>query len=304
MREEENATYPVRTITRLTGLTPDVLRVWERRYGAVTPMRTPGGTRRYTRAELDRLQRLKGATDAGHRIGSIARLDSESLEGLGRRKVSRRKDPVAEILQALQRRDEAYIEHLVKCRLAELGTLRFVRQVAVPLLEEIDRERSSVAEQGDICESSLSRLRLLMGAVLRIEVMDPEAPIVLFASTSQERDDLGMLVSAMTALGAGARPVLLESTLPQRAIVDSARTTGATAVGLRLKELEPAIPAARISQLRDALPDTVELWVSGLPHEVEINSEGVRRFDSLLDLERHITQLRLRDDLAQRRMAR
>ena len=64
--EDLELTYPLRTAARLTGLSPDLLRAWERRYGVVEPTRTPGGTRRYTAADLERLRLVK----APHRPGS------------------------------------------------------------------------------------------------------------------------------------------------------------------------------------------------------------------------------------------
>ena len=73
-------TYPLRTAARLTGLSPELLRAWERRYGAVRPGRTPGGSRRYTAADLERLRLLKEAVDAGHRIGEIAVLPAAELQ--------------------------------------------------------------------------------------------------------------------------------------------------------------------------------------------------------------------------------
>jgi DNA-binding transcriptional MerR regulator len=39
-------TYPLRSAAQLTGLSPELLRAWERRYRVVEPVRTPGGTRR------------------------------------------------------------------------------------------------------------------------------------------------------------------------------------------------------------------------------------------------------------------
>ena len=35
-------TYPVGTVARLTGVSPELIRAWERRYGVVEPLRTPG----------------------------------------------------------------------------------------------------------------------------------------------------------------------------------------------------------------------------------------------------------------------
>ena len=52
------STYPMRVVTRLTGLTADTIRVWERRYGAVRPERTQGNVRRYSSSEIRRLSTM------------------------------------------------------------------------------------------------------------------------------------------------------------------------------------------------------------------------------------------------------
>ena len=74
-REAVEFTYPLRTAARLTGLSPERLRDWERRHGVVEPLRTPGGTRRYSTEDLERLRLLKAAVDAGNRISQVARLE-------------------------------------------------------------------------------------------------------------------------------------------------------------------------------------------------------------------------------------
>ncbi|MEE3325767.1 MAG: MerR family transcriptional regulator, partial [Myxococcota bacterium] len=61
----EELTYPLGAAARLTGISPDTLRAWERRYEVVVPLRTPGGTRRYTAADLERLGLVKAAIDGG-----------------------------------------------------------------------------------------------------------------------------------------------------------------------------------------------------------------------------------------------
>jgi hypothetical protein len=70
-RETEELTYPLRTAARLTGLSPELLRAWERRHGVVEPLRTPGGTRRYSAADLERLLLIReiGERWANRQIG-------------------------------------------------------------------------------------------------------------------------------------------------------------------------------------------------------------------------------------------
>jgi hypothetical protein len=66
-------------VARLTGISPDTLRVWERRYDVVKPGRSAGGGREYSGSDVERLQLIKQLVDNGDAIGSIAGLDTEVL---------------------------------------------------------------------------------------------------------------------------------------------------------------------------------------------------------------------------------
>jgi hypothetical protein len=46
--EEQKPRHPIGVVSRRTGLGQDVIRAWERRYGAVVPQRTDTGRRLYT----------------------------------------------------------------------------------------------------------------------------------------------------------------------------------------------------------------------------------------------------------------
>ncbi len=72
----------MRVVSRLTGLSADTIRVWERRYGAVDPDRTDGNKRRYSGAHVRRLVLLRRATELGHSIGQVVQLPDQELRGL------------------------------------------------------------------------------------------------------------------------------------------------------------------------------------------------------------------------------
>ena len=68
MKEIKNIDAPIfniKAVVNQTGLNPATIRAWERRYGVVTPLRTPGGTRRYRAEDVERLRLVKAAVDAG-----------------------------------------------------------------------------------------------------------------------------------------------------------------------------------------------------------------------------------------------
>ncbi len=74
--------HPIRVVARRTGLSRDVLRAWELRYDAVEPRRSAGGQRLYSDRDIERLQLLRQAIEAGRRIGQVAKLDMRELEAL------------------------------------------------------------------------------------------------------------------------------------------------------------------------------------------------------------------------------
>ncbi|MEO6602571.1 MAG: MerR family transcriptional regulator [Polyangiaceae bacterium] len=74
--------YRIGDVARYVGVSTHALRAWERRYGTVEPHRTPGGSRLYDAAQIDRLKTLKELTDYGHSIGEVARMTLEELKRL------------------------------------------------------------------------------------------------------------------------------------------------------------------------------------------------------------------------------
>ena len=76
--------YPIRTVSKMTGLGIDTLRAWERRYDAVRPHRDDRG-RLYSDADVQRLRLLRDAVANGHAIGRAARFDVRELQAAAAR---------------------------------------------------------------------------------------------------------------------------------------------------------------------------------------------------------------------------
>lgn len=74
--------HSIRTVSRQTGLSPHVIRAWEKRYQTVRPARSEGKQRLYSESDIERLLLLRRATEAGFSIGTIASLSVDSLRSL------------------------------------------------------------------------------------------------------------------------------------------------------------------------------------------------------------------------------
>src|ERR1700739_3920195 len=74
--------HSMKIASRRTGLSPHVIRIWEKRYGAVVPSRTKTNRRLYGDAEIERLRLLGLATKAGHTIKNAVKLTNADLKAL------------------------------------------------------------------------------------------------------------------------------------------------------------------------------------------------------------------------------
>jgi len=80
--QDDQGRFPIRLVTRLSGIAAERIRSWETRHdAAVSPTRSGGGARQYSPADLGRLGRLGRAVESGHLVGDIATLDDATLKG-------------------------------------------------------------------------------------------------------------------------------------------------------------------------------------------------------------------------------
>ena len=74
--------FTTKAVSQATGLSVETLRAWERRYEVVQPCRDAGGRRSYTATDVGRLRLLRTATELGHTISRLAKLDADALAEL------------------------------------------------------------------------------------------------------------------------------------------------------------------------------------------------------------------------------
>ena len=282
-------TYSLGAVSRLTGLSPHVLRAWERRYAAVIPLRTPGGTRRYREADVARLRLLGACVQAGHPIGEVARLAEPELRRRASGTGSEPAPPLAPILGVLERMDASEAERLLGVQLAALGPRRFASAVVVPLLHAVGDEW----EHGRLCVAAehlaSAVLRNLLGGALRQRTGALHATPILFTTLRGERHELGALLCAVVAADLGAGAIYLGPDLPVSELVLAAARTRAAAVAVGVGRTSPERQREReLRRLRRELPAEVELWVGGPGSDDVPVDAGVERVAGLEELERKI----------------
>jgi MerR family transcriptional regulator, light-induced transcriptional regulator len=272
------ARHPIGVVSERTGLSQEVLRVWERRYGAVKPTRGEGGQRLYTDDDVERLHLLRRATQGGRNIGGVATLPVAELtrlvrgdEEAGRRLAGNGTSaaPAPFDLEAAVERirvlDADGLEALLRRMAAVLGAPHFLEHVAAPLMRRVGEEwhggRLSPAHE-HLATAVVQRVLLGVLASLGEE---EGAPVFVAAAPSGERHEIGALLAAAAAATEGWRVIYLGADLPAEDIAAAAVSTGARAVGLSVVYVEdPARVAAEIHALRERLPTSVPLLVGGV----------------------------------------
>src|SRR5215208_541016 len=147
--EHETPRHPIAVVADRTGLSQDLLRVWERRYRAVEPGRRSDGRRLYSDADIARVRLLYAATNAGRSIGQVAALPTEELARIAdedtsarqQRTTARDGDPatnersddaaavIDEALTIAATLEAAKLEHVLRRSSARFGLTSFIEEV-------------------------------------------------------------------------------------------------------------------------------------------------------------------------------
>lgn len=280
--------YPIRAVSKITGLSLDTLRAWERRYKAVVPERSHRG-RLYGTAHIERLLLLGQLVQKGHAIGGIASLSDQELQGLlaeplrqsARTQSSKPHDILAPVLAAVERFDSA-AAHAEVGRLAAVLTPRdLVYHVMVPLMHEVGVRwhdgTMTMAQEHMVSQM----MRDVLGGLIRLFRPSRASVKMVFATPAGETHEFGIHAAAMLASIAGIEPVFLGANLPAREIVDTAQKTTAQVILLGIT-LPSTSTNTEVSTIASTMPETTGLWTGGA------GSEGL----DLSKIGRRVIQLR------------
>ena len=77
--QEEQAVYSIGAVARMLGIPTSTLRGWEERYGIVSPDRSQGSQRLYSRSQIEQLRFIKVQIESGNSAADAHRLLSQQL---------------------------------------------------------------------------------------------------------------------------------------------------------------------------------------------------------------------------------
>ena len=264
----ESPEYSIRVVSRLTGLSSDTLRMWERRYGSPKPHRNESGSRLYTRADIERLTLVARGIRLGYRVGETIGLDSTSLKArLASSEHSSLDSAESNIARDLVDCIIADEPDLLKIGLRRaavtLGAKRFISEVATPLLNELGDawQQGAVEVQQEHAASEILHAQLhVMGTAYE----GATGPTVVLATFPRESHELGLQLVGLYLATCGALPRILGADTPTAQIAKAAKTLKADAVGISISVAASSVAAGNhLRALVDVLDKNVALWLGG-----------------------------------------
>jgi len=293
--------FTIAAVERDVGLSKDVLRVWERRYGFPVPNRDPHGERLYPAAQVLRLRLLKRLMDLGHRPGRLMSTPVEELEALaaGSHDVKAAdadagSHELDELFALVRHHDAGAYLQAMQQRLARQGLRQFVLDTVAPLTVQIgfawQQGRLQVFEEHLFTESTARVLRQAIATV-----PGGSEPRVLLTTLPKEPHEMGLLMVEAVLSLEGAQCISLGTQMPLMEIVDAVAAHQVDVVALSFSAAFPARQTrALLEQLRAALPRPAELWAGGAGVRKLAAPDGVMCMASLDGAIAAVSRWRLR----------
>lgn len=303
--------HPIQVVARHTGLTADVIRVWERRYGAVTPQRTATSRRLYSDADITRLQLLKRATSEGRRISDVATLADEELRRLiaADEKVVRREPSHARAMpsdltalgyieackDAIRKAEPVALEGALSRASVEYSVPELFERVIIPLMQDIGHawEEGSLRVSQEHMATAV--VRSFLGNLVANSNMLASGPVLVVTTPRGQNHELGALMAAVVAASDGWNVLYLSPNMPANEIAAMVNQRQAQVVVLGISyPADDSKLADELRALRRHLPAEVAIVAGGAACQGysavldEIDADTVTSFENFRTLLRRL----------------
>ncbi len=311
---QDQGRHPIGVVVRRTGLKPDLIRAWERRYGAVEPSRSPTGRRLYSDLDIERLALLRLAVQAGRGISHAAALDKDQLRSLiredqpaaGPARPPAEPEPwtgsataetiLAACLSAVRRLDVTELEIQLERAAVTLSQVHVIERVLVPMMHSVGDlwQQGSLRPAHEHMASAVARS--FLGEMRSAYRASSQAPHLIVTTPARQHHELGALIAAATAASEGWNIIYLGPDLPPEDIAAAAHQRGARAIALSITfPPDDSRLADDLRRLRRMLDARIEMVVGGRSarHYSPVLLEvGAHEISDLAEFRRVLAELR------------
>jgi DNA-binding transcriptional MerR regulator/methylmalonyl-CoA mutase cobalamin-binding subunit len=273
-KQDMTKRHPIQVAARRSGLSQDVLRAWEKRYGVVEPARSGGRQRLYSDEDIERLRLLRSAVEEGRRISEVAAMSADELSALVLE--DQAETPVAtraagvdtaamlDCMDAIVQLDAARLQGLLRRQLLTSGSVGLIEGLVGPLLVEVGR----LWHEGRL-PASHEHMATQVARGVVASILDELRPSIaqgtlVVATTAQQRHEVGGLMAAAAAAQESWRVVYLGADLPALDIVQVCEKVEADVLALGFTYLNrEADDMAEIESVANELAVRTQLVIGG-----------------------------------------
>lgn len=288
---------PIKAVEKETGVSKELLRMWERRYGFPAPVRDKNNDRMYPQSQVERLRIVRRLIDAGFRPGKIINLSLDELKALITHNqpeyVSSSKLPKnlqKELFKVLKSRNPMAVSQYLNHQLVRIGLEEFV----LNLMQHTNTLVGDAWMRGDleIFEEHLytEQVTALVKNAIGNLTESNSKPRIMITTAPEELHTLGTLmieallrIDQINAINYGA----------QLSITEIKKVIARHEIDVVMLSFSGAYPTNRaldfLEKLRLQLPIKTEIWAGGSAlHHTRKTIDGIIMLDELTDIRNRV----------------
>ncbi len=216
--------FSIKEIELLTGIKAHTLRIWEKRYGIVKPLRTDTNIRYFSNDQLRKILNISTLNKAGLKISKIARLNEDGITAEIKKLARQNNTNVYfdRLTVCLYRFDAAEFHSVYAACVEQWGTWKTIHTILFPFLNHIGMLWGSkeIMPTNEHFISNLVRQKIFGAIDALPEPPAGDKPVVLFLP-QHENHELGLLFACYYLKRKGVRTIYLGSNVPDTSLLDT-----------------------------------------------------------------------------------
>jgi DNA-binding transcriptional MerR regulator/methylmalonyl-CoA mutase cobalamin-binding subunit len=309
---DQSHQVPIKVVAHRTGLSPHIIRMWERRYACVAPHRSTTNRRMYSEEDIERFRLLRLATESGHRISEVATLTPARLRelvqtdvaGIAPRSVLKGTKQHADTelqglwemcLDSVKRLDARGLQLLLAQSSVAHSQTSVLEKLIVPLMEEIGNQwrDGSLRPAHEHLASAI--VRSFLSNISTVYHVHEAAPVALATTPIGQLHEIGALLATAAAAAEGWSVTYLGPNLPAEDIVAASKQASARAIVMSIvyPEDDPRV-GIDLRRIRQLAGNEVALLLGGRAAPAysadiqAVNGHLIRNLDQLRDVLRTV----------------
>jgi MerR family transcriptional regulator, light-induced transcriptional regulator len=272
--------HSLKAVVKQTGLSPFLIRAWERRYNAISPSRSDTKRRLYTNDDIIRLALLKKATQCGENIGNVANLSNADLiRIIGDNRTMNNHFPITNadgkidltandyFSQALDSIQESNFDEFEAKLMEASVALSFpllLDQVVGPLMEKV----GTMWHNGELRIADEHRvsaiIRNFLGSYVKSDKRSASGRCLVSTTPTGQFHEFGALMASLSASAMGWRSIFLGPNLPPEEIAGAVKAEKASVLALSLiYPMDDPYLGSELVHIRRLIGDDIRIFVGG-----------------------------------------